>query len=111
MKCSYEGHSGTYCPDDESVNFYGIRFSYIQQAVKFLRNLAPSNTYHPWCRGSIVGLKDTEDGMIYVDGTWVDNEESVLALLKFCKDNQSNEDFRQRSNSIRRVKSGELGPN
>lgn len=110
MRCDYEGHKGTYCPEDESVNFYGIRFSYITQAVKFLKNLNPSDTYRPWCRGSITGLKDTSDGMIYVNGAWIDNEKSVLAMIKFCKDNESNEDFRERSSSVRRDRSGELGP-
>lgn len=81
MKCSFQGHTGLYWPDD-NVLFYGIRFDKPSEAMKVLAQIKPSKHYRPWCYGRYRGINDTETGKIFVQERWFDTEKLAELYLK-----------------------------
>ena len=56
MKVSFEGHKGT-GDYDGRVNFYGMEFKSILDAVKYLKFLKPGD-YSIWTYRRVTGLID-----------------------------------------------------
>jgi len=83
MKISFEGHNGLLWPDDNNVIFYGVRYSNITEAIKYLLcHIKPSTTYGPWCYGRHRGIRDSSSGKIFVQERWFDNEKLAQLYLK-----------------------------
>ena len=84
-KISFEGHRGLLFSLDQSVIFYGVRFSGILDAVKFLKDLKPGGFYEPWCYGNTRGVKDLQTQKIYILNRWMDSEKTAELYLKVCR--------------------------
>jgi hypothetical protein len=68
--------------EDNSVEFYGIEFKTIIEAVKFLKNVEPGIKYGLWFFRRHKGLMNTNDGWIYVDLRWFPDSDMAEDHIK-----------------------------
>lgn len=80
MRANFEGHRGWLFPTTGQVQFYGVGFMSISQAIKdLLRHLEPSDRYRPWCYKNYRGLRDEDTLEVYIDHHW--HEDARCAKL------------------------------
>ena len=79
MKVEFDGHWGT-GDYDGSVNFYGIDFESITDAIKFLKLLKPGE-YTLWTYMSEKGLVD-ENGQVCIDDRWLSDKNFAERYVK-----------------------------
>ena len=82
MNITFEQHQGTLNINDNSVEFYGIQFKTIVEAIKFLANVEPGVEYERWFYRRHKGLVNSNDGWIYVDLKWFPDSDMAEEHIK-----------------------------
>lgn len=82
MSIQFEGHKGTLDIYTNEVIFYGMTFSDILEATKYLKKLPVGNDYVPWYYRGHKGFMDQEDGSIFLYDRWLPDADFAENFIK-----------------------------
>ena len=82
MKIQFEGHKGIVDIHTNEVTFYGMVFSGILVAVKYLKSLPVGPEYQPWFYKGKKGFMDPADGSIFLEDNWLPDADFAENFIK-----------------------------
>ena len=78
----FDKHKGKLNMETNEVNFYGMEFTSILTAIKYLKNVEAGPEYVLWTYRRFKGLKNPYDGWVYVDDRWLCDENFAKDYIK-----------------------------
>ncbi len=82
MKAHILGHVGKLNIKTGELNFYGLQCPNVFKAFEFLRDLNPQHNYRMWMYRGKKGLKNVDDGWVYIRGQWLPDEAMARDYIK-----------------------------
>lgn len=82
MNIQFEGHKGKLNIENMNVNFYGMVFTTIIEAVNMLKSIPSGPFYRPWYYRGHRGFLSEDDGSVYLKDRWLTDEEFAKEFIK-----------------------------